>query len=133
MVEDFVSTHTLATAEARGKVKELGFGRSYEDPRLKNRQAYVEFVRRLMDLGLIDLSREPPEERAGIFFVKKKGGKQRPIFDCRRSNCHFTTPKTIGRLEVGGSDLYVAQRTCRMLFTLCQCHYNSESFLVFGK
>ena len=73
-------------------------------------------------------------ETVGLFFVKKKGGKLRMILDCRRSNCHFTTPKDIklatgesmsrmelrpqGQLYIASADLQNAFYTMAMPGTL---------------
>ena len=113
-VKEFSSSQTLATAQAQEKMEAMGLGRSYEDPQFRQRNVYVGFVNRLLQLGMLDLSIEPPVERTGMFLVKKKGGRQRLIFDCRRSNCHFTDPTpiklatgdSIGRLETGRTPLY---------------------------
>ena len=67
---------------------------------------------------------EKPLEQTGMFFVKKKGGKQRLIFDCRRSNCHFTTPTpiklatgdSIGKIETGRTPLYMASADLQNAF-----------------
>jgi len=123
-VDSFTSTQTLASAEAAGNLREQRLGRSYEDPQFKNRLKYSGFVKRLLSLGMLDLSLEKPLEQTGMFFVKKKGGKQRLIFDCRRSNCHFTTPTpiklatgdSIGKIETGRTPLYMASADLQNAF-----------------
>ena len=115
-VKEFSSSQTLAAAQAREKMEAMGLGRSYEDPQFRQKDVYVGFVNRLLRLGMLDLSIQPPAERTGMFLVKKKGGRQRLIFDCRRSNCYFTEPTpiklatgdSIGRLETGRTPLYCA-------------------------
>ena len=123
-VEDFTMTQTLASDEAMRSIGVQGLGRSYEDPQFRNNSHYSGFVRRLLDLGLLDVVLEEPVETTGMFFVKKKGNKQRLIFDCRRSNCHFSTPEpirlatgdSIGRIETKRTTLFTASADLQNAF-----------------
>ena len=45
---------------------------------------YASFAEKLLGLGLLDPSLSEPVEKTGMFFVKKKGGRQRLIFDCQK-------------------------------------------------
>ncbi|CAK0789849.1 unnamed protein product, partial [Prorocentrum cordatum] len=77
--------------------------------------AYTGLVRRLHAAGMVTFS-AAPRERCGLFFVRKKSGKQRMVIDCRRANCWFKRPSTValatgsalGELAVPeGEQLYV--------------------------
>ncbi|CAK0903327.1 unnamed protein product [Prorocentrum cordatum] len=77
--------------------------------------AYAGLVRRLQAAGMVTFS-AAPRERCGLFFVRKKSGKQRMVIDCRRANCWFKRPSTValatgsalGELAVPeGEQLYV--------------------------
>ncbi|CAK0857017.1 unnamed protein product [Prorocentrum cordatum] len=77
--------------------------------------AYAGLVRRLHTAGMVTFS-AAPRERCGLFFVRKKSGKQRMVIDCRRANCWFRRPSTVavatgsalGELAVPeGEQLYV--------------------------
>ncbi|CAK0871112.1 unnamed protein product, partial [Prorocentrum cordatum] len=78
-------------------------------------RAYAGLVRRLHTAGMVAFS-AAPRERCGLFFVRKKSGKQRMVIDCRRANCWFKRPSTValatgsalGELAVPeGEQLYV--------------------------
>ncbi|CAK0804061.1 unnamed protein product, partial [Prorocentrum cordatum] len=45
--------------------------------------------------GVAELTLERPTEVVDCFFVKKGGGKQRLVVDCRRSNQHFEPPAPV--------------------------------------
>eukprot|EP00959_Pyramimonas_sp_CCMP1952_P300498 6285011-Pyramimonas_sp.AAC.1 len=78
-------------------------------------RAYAGLVRRLHTAGMVTFS-AAPREKCGLFFVRKKSGKQRMVIDCRRANCWFRRPSTValatgsalGELAVPeGEQLYV--------------------------
>ena len=115
-VEDFTVHQTLCIAEARERLDQCGLSKCYEDPQFRDRRKYASFLHRLLDLGLITLGLEPAVETVGIFFVKKKGGKLRMILDCRRSNCHFSTPENI-KLATGESMSRMELKSHGQLFT----------------
>eukprot|EP00438_Fugacium_kawagutii_P028256 Skav200691 [mRNA] locus=scaffold6391:1205:6504:+ [translate_table: standard] len=135
-VEDFTKTQTLVSDEAMRTIGRLGLGRSYEDPQFRDRSKYASFIKKLLNLGMLDLSLEEPCEKTGMFFVKKKGGKQRLIFDCRRSNCHFTTPEpirlatgdSIGRLETSRTPLYMASADLQNAFYTMSMPYSLRKY-----
>eukprot|EP00974_Lingulodinium_polyedra_P081493 7891259-Lingulodinium_polyedra.AAC.1 len=56
--------------------------------------AYGEFLSSLLDCGVAEVG--PSVEQVGIFFVLKKSGALRLIFDTRRSNMHCAEPAPIG-------------------------------------
>ena len=68
----------------------------YDDPRLKSRSFYKEFVGQLFQSGIINFSRSPCS-RVGAFTVSKKPkvvdgvsfNRQRLVLDCRLTNCLF--------------------------------------------
>ena len=65
------------------------------DPVLKySRQSYVEFLAELHSRGLLRWRRqqEGHQHTLGVFFVTKKDGSLRLIFDTRRANLQFNEP-----------------------------------------
>ena len=111
-VEDFIRRQVLTLEEARVRLKEAGVERCYSDPLLRHRGTFATFVKRLVNLGLVDLSLERGVEEVELFCVKKKQNKLRLIVDCRRSNAWFREPENVkltsgdslGRLELGEND-----------------------------
>ena len=117
--------------------RELGVSQPYCDPELlRSPQVYGRFLQEMHARGLVDFEESGGRAASlGIFFVKKKDGKQRIIFDTRLINCDFVSPETVslptagslGGVEVDPEEtLYVA--TCdvstafyRMLVPLSLC------------
>ena len=67
----------------------------YFDPKLKyDRKSYVEFITELTERGLLRWRKAVTGERhtLGVFFVAKKDGKLRLIFDTRVANLQFCAP-----------------------------------------
>ena len=63
------------------------------DPRLALRSFdYGHLVAKLLDKGIIEVSSQT-KETVGVFFVAKRSGELRLIFDTRRSNCWFEEPE----------------------------------------
>ena len=52
---------------------------------------YGQFIRDLLDRGLVELVAET-DSLLGVFFVSKKDGRMRLIFDTRIANAYFTEP-----------------------------------------
>ena len=123
-VEEFTRTKTLGPAEAARKLELSGLKKCYEDPQFHQYSVFASFVKRLHNLGMVSMHAEPPTERVGIFFVKKKGGKLRMILDCRRSNCHFADPDPVvlatgdamSRIELEGKCLHTASADLQNAF-----------------
>ena len=101
--------------------RELGVSQPYCDPELlRSPQVYGRFLQEMHARGLVDFEESGGRAASlGIFFVKKKDGKQRIIFDTRMINCDFVSPETVslptagslGGVEVDPEEtLYVA--TC---------------------
>eukprot|EP00959_Pyramimonas_sp_CCMP1952_P198291 4147874-Pyramimonas_sp.AAC.1 len=65
------------------RLKDSGPLRPYGDPRLHSPSLYGEFIQRLVEAGVAELTLERPTEVVDCFFVKKGGGKQRLVVDCR--------------------------------------------------
>ena len=61
------------------------------DPAFRSGPVYGAFIRDLMDRGLIELVAET-EAYLGVFFVGKKDGRLRLIFDTRIANAYFRDP-----------------------------------------
>ena len=57
----------------------------------RNPGEYAHFVHRLLRLGLVELRSYQPAT-IGVFFVRKKNGRLRLIFDTRILNSHFVEP-----------------------------------------
>ncbi|CAE7559495.1 unnamed protein product, partial [Symbiodinium sp. CCMP2456] len=78
----------------------------------------VEFVRRLVRSGLVELTETAPLEKIEMFFARKKDGRLRMVIDCRRSNewfvvpdkVHLATAEVLSRIDLGGSaeELHIA-------------------------
>ena len=65
------------------------------------RPAYVGLVKRLLKVGLVRLSTSC-RCQVGIFFVKKKGDRQRLILDCRPANRLFRSPPGVDLVSGDG-------------------------------
>ena len=124
-VEKFYQQRVLDPDETKVKLEESGVKRCYQDPKLNDPTCYSSFIRRLVNLNLVEYSLEPPKESVGLFFVKKKSGQIRLIMDCRRSNCFFSEPDTthlatgeaMSRMHVdSGSKLYTASADLQNAF-----------------
>ena len=102
MVEEFIRSQLVSPNEALQRIQEVGPREVYSDPKLRVRRSYIEFVKKLINLGLEDLSTQKAQEEVGVFFVKKKQNKLRLILDCRRSN-HWFKPPTAVSLATGES------------------------------
>lgn len=129
-VEEFYRKRLLGPDDARAQLDACGVERCYQDPKLNDPGTYAGFLRRLLDLNLVEASLQPPREKVGLFFVKKKNNMIRLIMDCRRSNCYFTEPdkvqlatgEAMGRMQVpagktictAGADLQNAFYTMAM-------------------
>ena len=88
-------------AAVRARRREVRAASAYQDPAFRDRGTYVSFVKQLASRGLLRFGLTS-RERVTAFFVEKKGGKIRLIFDCRRTNDWFTVPRKV-RLISGSS------------------------------
>eukprot|EP00434_Breviolum_minutum_P035087 symbB.v1.2.031057.t1/scaffold3565.1/size54034/3 len=102
MVEEFIRSQLVSPNEALQRIQEVGPREVYSDPKLRVRRSYIDFVKKLINLGLVDLSTQKAQEEVGVFFVKKKQNKLRLILDCRRSD-HWFKPPTAVSLATGES------------------------------
>lgn len=74
----------------------LGLGSPYLDPCLRRQpKRYGEFVQRLTDCGLAEVSLEAPACEVGSFAVKKKNLEQRLVIDARLSNAAFAESEKV--------------------------------------
>eukprot|EP00438_Fugacium_kawagutii_P031465 Skav222634 [mRNA] locus=scaffold10:187684:190948:+ [translate_table: standard] len=94
-VEEFYRKRVLGPDDARAQLDACGVQRCYQDPKLNDPATYAGFLKRLLDLNLVEASLQPPKELVGLFFVRKKNNMIRLIMDCRRSNCHFAEPDKV--------------------------------------
>ena len=124
-VEEFLRLRLVGTDEGAKRLEQSGVRRCYQDPAFNSEKVYCGFVKRLHDLNLVEVRREKPVERVGLFFVKKKQDKLRLIMDCRRSNCHFEDPlpvslatgESLSRLEtLADKPLYMASADLQNAF-----------------
>ena len=78
---------------ARAALQETGVGCAL-DPVLRRRgREYGFFLGELWRAGVIEACEEHEvREETGCFFVARKDGKLRVIFDTRRANCWFEVP-----------------------------------------
>ncbi len=93
-VEEFCEISILPIEKARPTPEWVGPRRPYFDDSLRSQKKYVELIKRMMSSGMLDFA-DSCTEVVGIFAVRRKSGKQRLIVDARRSNQHFTEPKTV--------------------------------------
>ena len=97
---------------------------AYCDPSFGHPAVWEDFVWTLARAGLVDFAEEATEV-TGVFFVPKKGGKQRMVLDARRSNAHFMpaegvtlcTGSSLASIELEGSDvLYIGHADLQNAF-----------------
>ena len=92
----------LLGAEERGALCDdiSSFANCYHDPGFNCPQTWACFVCELYRASVIRFT-ETPRVSLGVFFVSKKSGKLRMIFDARRSNLLFKSPPrtTLGSIE----------------------------------
>ena len=81
---------------------------------MRSPAAYGRFTNTLIKAGMVRLKREQCTATVGIFFVRKKSGMLRIIFDTRVSNCIFVVPDHVdlpsaaafGGIEADSKPLY---------------------------
>ena len=99
---EILRSKILTFGEVEAKLKGSSLRKPYFDPCLrKGGTEYQQFIRRLLQSNLIDF-RLSVREKAGLFVVWKKSGKQRLVVDARRSNCWFGSPCPV-KLATGSS------------------------------
>ena len=90
----------------------LGAPNSYMDEKLaRSNRLYAKFISKCMKIGIITLSLTAKSVQ-GVFFVRRKDGRQRMIVDCRRANRMFLDPpgtdlitgEGLGELEIQDED-----------------------------
>jgi hypothetical protein len=73
----------------------VGVARPYSDPNhISDGASYGRFVCGLKKCGMVDI-RSHCKHTVGIFFVRKKNGSQRIIFDTRLANSSFLEPPAV--------------------------------------
>ena len=116
----------LLSPEEMGAAQEgIGHNDCYMDPLLANDgERYHQLIADLYECELLGFTQQP-RVQVGLFFVTKKGGKQRLIVDARRSNKLFRTPPSTilgsidswSRLELeNDEDLFIAQEDVKDYF-----------------
>ncbi|CAK0790584.1 unnamed protein product, partial [Prorocentrum cordatum] len=101
-LKDFES-HTMRSPQEADEINaRCGPVRPCMDPVLRRkRPAYIGLVKRLLKLGLARLS-TARRCQVDIFFVKKKGDRQRLILDRRPANRPFRSPPGVDRVSSDG-------------------------------
>eukprot|EP00973_Karenia_brevis_P047247 6558152-Karenia_brevis.AAC.1 len=82
-------------SEAREARLRAGTHRVHNDPKLfESPKTYARFLRQLEDRGMLTykIASEHEDGVLGVFFVRKKNGDLRIIFDTRALNCAFKEP-----------------------------------------
>ena len=80
------------SSDAHHLLSELGVAKPYSDPvPVRGKKNYGGFLRNTSDAGMLRFTENLPAT-VGIFFVGKKDGRQRCIFDTRITNCYFRDP-----------------------------------------
>ena len=83
--------------DAAKQLSSAKFSRPYCDPKLfKSSRSYLQFLAKLYSLGMVRFVQAKGRKgNMGIFFVRKKDGSLRLIFDTRKLNCKFRTPPCV--------------------------------------
>ncbi|CAK0867888.1 unnamed protein product [Prorocentrum cordatum] len=103
IVRRFITSKVLPIQSAEIFKEEAGFARPYLDPVLRQPAAYLSFVERMRDGGMLEFRVDEGNfEEVGLFTVWKKDGRQRLVIDCRGSNFGFAEPDKTS-LASGGS------------------------------
>ncbi|CAK0806316.1 unnamed protein product, partial [Prorocentrum cordatum] len=103
IVRRFITSKVLPIQSAEIFKKKAGFARPYLDPVLRQPAAYLAFVERMRDGGMLEFRVDEGNfEEVGLFTVWKKDGRQRLVIDCRGSNFRFAEPDKTS-LASGGS------------------------------
>ena len=112
----------------------------YTDVHIENNpEVRKEFYKRLFRCGILGATKN---RRGSIspFFVRKKGGKQRLVLDCRRVNMFFRRPpkpemgtaETLQRMEnPNGGPVYIAEADIQNCFYQCGMHTALCEFFCF--
>ena len=104
-----INSALLPSDEAIARLGSCGVHKVRSDPLLRNPKIYGDFVKRLLSVGLVDVSTNcEVKEIVEVFFVRKKNGQLLMVIDCRRSNCYFDQPADVslcsgdalGRIEL---------------------------------
>ena len=74
IVAQFLGTKILPSKHAACNLEACGLKEPYCDPLLRSRPRYEDFVRRLLDAGMVDFSMDRGTERVEFFFVAKSSG-----------------------------------------------------------
>lgn len=110
--------------------------KTYNDPRLRSKNFYLAFLKRLHDAGILSWTQRP-RGRVGSFAVKKKPrevnckmvDRQRLILDCRQVNTLFRAPPitelrslpALGDLELpDGQQLFISGGDIKDCFYACK-------------
>ena len=131
LVRRFLVETGLPKDEALRRTKAAGFKKPYLDPSLRDPRRDAEFVRRLVDAGVADLTanRDDIFDKIGLFAVAKKSGRQRLVLDARPANFHFTDPSPV-RLATGTALVFLELGMGDKLWTasadIADAFYNME-------
>ena len=137
ILEDPLGNMLLSPDEWGHKIEIGDTVRPYMDPVLKtDGAAYVQFVQRLFEGGMVSFT-EKPRDLITPFFVTKKSGKLRLVLDCRGVNQRFREPPSIAlaagsswsQLEIPlGEDLFIAQSDIKDYFYSLRLPHELQPF-----
>ncbi|CAE7480442.1 ANK1 [Symbiodinium natans] len=137
ILEDPLGNMLLSPDEWGHKIEIGDTIRPYMDPVLKtDGAAYVQFVQRLFEGGMVSFT-EKPRDLITPFFVTKKSGKLRLVLDCRGVNQRFREPPSIAlaagsswsQLEIPlGEDLFIAQSDIKDYFYSLRLPHELQPF-----
>ena len=122
--------------------------KTYDDPKLRSKNFYLTFLKRLRDAGILSWTQRP-RGRVGSFVVKKKpkeiNGKmvdrQRLILDCRRVNTLFRAPPitelgslpALGDLSIPvGQQLFISGGDIKDCFYACGLPSSLRDYFCFS-
>ena len=91
-LRDLTANMRRPPAAAAALRSELGLRQPYVDPAFRHQRVYADFIKGMLERGMVRLVPTQAEATVGLFFVKKKSGRQRIIFDTRLANCDFEPP-----------------------------------------
>ncbi|CAK0855455.1 unnamed protein product, partial [Prorocentrum cordatum] len=132
IVRRFITSKVLPIQSAEIFKKEAGFARPYLDPVLRQPAAYLSFVERMRDGGMLEFRVDEGNfEEVGLFTVWKKDGRQRLVIDCRGSNFRFAEPDKTS-LASGGSFSSIELAPGEVLWTDGAYTAYVDNFISFG-
>ena len=108
-----------AMKEVRSIRRRDGLPNMHGDATLnENRADYIWFVKEGVKRGIFRIGRKA-KEHCRAFFVKKKDGNLRVIFDCRRANQHFAAPPGVNLFSAASFSEFVVEEDTKVYYGSC--------------